>query len=79
MLNDSQQLALGHFIATVHNLKGTPKSKEKDTQIMNVIMQTRNALLALGMSHAQALKILKQSVAYACSEKGNQELSTIKG
>ena len=76
-MNEEQKLALGNFVAVVHNLRGTPKSAKKDEELMTVIMNTRGALLALGMSHKKALQLLKDTVRYVCSEQGQKELNAL--
>jgi hypothetical protein len=77
LLNQDQQLALGHFAYHVMRLQGKKKTKARDKQLAAAVNNAYDTLEILGLSLDQTKDLLHEVTSYIFSKQGSQDLNPI--
>jgi hypothetical protein len=77
LLNQDQQLALGHFAYHVMRLQGKKKTKARDKQLAAVVNNAYDTLEILGLSLDQTRDLLHEVTSYIFSKQGSHDLNPI--
>jgi len=77
LLNQDQQLALGHFAYHVMRLQGKKKTKARDKQLAAAVNNAYDTLEILGLSLDQTRDLLHEVTSYIFSKQGSHDLNPI--